>query len=53
MTLDDVANYDKYWQQVKQGLTAEQRYNYNLYGDIEGSLNYNIITIKFEKENIL
>ncbi len=46
MTLDDVANYDKYWQQVKQGLTAEQRYNYNLYGDIEGSLNYNIITIK-------
>ena len=41
----DSAKYKQYWNDVKEGLTAEQRYNYQLYGGIDGvSLTNNPIT---------
>jgi hypothetical protein len=46
MSIDDAARYNNYWDQVKQGLTAEQRYNYKLYGDIGGSTNFKINVVK-------
>ena len=47
----DATKYNQYWNQIQQGLTAEQRYNYKLYDDIEGSLNYKINVTKAHTVN--
>lgn len=39
MSYEDSERYDDWWDQVRQGLTPEQRYNLQQYGNINGSTN--------------
>jgi len=38
MSKTDAARYNQYWDDVKQGLTAEHRFNIQKFGDINGSI---------------